>query len=106
MSTRPNDIRASTVHWSQNGNFLAYGDDKGIWVFDLYFSNQPELAVKSDGKHSSQALEISDDGRFIAYSLDGSRQTWILLDRNTNRTYQNILITPNRRHAIGIELRD
>jgi hypothetical protein len=98
--TRP--LFERTIRWNKNSSVLVFADERGVWWFDLFRADKPRLIVPSSENEVAQILEVSDDGRFIAYSTDQKQQHWTLLDVHSGTSYTNTLITANGQRMLAI----
>lgn len=94
------------VRWSADGTTMAYYDKAGVWVFDVFRMEKPELLVAGSGL---RPLFLSTSGRYVAYqnptTTAESRRAdveWTVLDRVTGVKFANAIVSPDERHMAHI----
>lgn len=90
------------VRWSADGNVIAYSDAQGIWTWDLFWEEQPELGLRAGQGEFLTLLFLSNTGRFLAYTLDRASNRWLTLNRMTGDTFENTIVSPTERYMIQI----
>ena len=94
------NLRGKAV-WSNDGNILVFADATGLWWLDLYGEIAPKPVVDGQADHAILPISLSGNGRFLAYSLEGTRQNWILGDLQTHTNYPNLTLSPDGRYGIA-----
>lgn len=87
--------------WSNDGNILVFADATGLWWLDLYGEIVPKRVVNGQADHAILPISLTGNGRFLAYSLEGTRQNWILDDLQSNAEYPNLTLSPDGRYGIA-----
>jgi hypothetical protein len=97
-------MRLSDLHrravWSEDGTILVYADSAGLWLLDIYRSEQPRLIIPAENQALPLPMALSLEGRFLMYSPEGSQNSWILRDQITGEDYPNLLMTADGRSAL------
>lgn len=84
--------------WSSDSTTIAYQDERGIWLMDIFEQSEPQLIVPQDDTFT--LLDISASGRYVRY---GQPETWTLLDVRTGDTFENAIATPDERNFIYLQ---
>jgi len=85
--------------WSSSGTQVVYGNEQGLWLFDLE-TGVERLLLPGDTTYTTQIHGFSPDGRYVAYQTDAglfvinieniNAQPWLVitdpLDGNGTRT--------------------
>lgn len=88
---------AGVARWSSDGSYLAYQDDQGIWLLDVYGAAGTRLIVPSESLGDGRLLAVSAHGRYVAY---GTPRGWTTYDRISDESWPNALISPNERYRL------
>jgi hypothetical protein len=92
--------RQPIVVWSADSTSIAFEDQRGIWLWNIFEKAEPELVVKSDVKRDMPLTDISASGRYIRYV---SANIWTLLDTQTGEQFDNAIATPDESNLIFIQ---
>jgi hypothetical protein len=88
--------------WSADGSNLIYGDAKGVWLFDIFRQDEPELIASVVDGIVPVPLYVSTSGRYVAYSYDKASGNWATIDRMNGEIHGNALFSPNERHMVRV----
>lgn len=86
------------VMWSEDSTTIAYQDQRGIWLWDIFEDAEPYLALSGNGEHT--LIGISQTGRYIRYD---NAETWGLLDIQSGEIHINAIAAPDERNLIYIQ---
>ena len=89
------------VAWSGDSTTLAFRDDAGLWLWNIYHDAAPTRLLPPEELTAFSLLELSNSGRYVRY---GENDRWMLLDTETGETHQNALITPNEGNLIYLNV--
>lgn len=96
-----NELQGRAV-WSNDGNMLVFADAAGLWLIDLYRNITPRRIVSGNASQSILPISLTGNGRFLSYSLDGSRANWLLRDLQSNAEYHNLVLSPDGRYGLAL----
>jgi hypothetical protein len=88
--------------WSQDSRVFVFSDAMGLWWFDLYQQMEPRLLIPRMSESPFLPIELSHEGRFLAYSPEGNRQRWLLRDLISGIEYPNLLLAPDNRTGVAL----
>lgn len=91
----PTDDSEPTIAWSADSTAIAFQDERGIWLWDIFEDSEPQLVVAYDDEIT--LLDLSDSGRYLRYDLS---DTWFLLDVQDGEIFENAIATPDERTLI------
>ncbi|MEQ8672111.1 MAG: hypothetical protein RLP44_20905 [Aggregatilineales bacterium] len=86
------------IVWSADSTTFAYQDGDGIWIWDIFESGEPQLAVSQE--EQLVLLDLSRSGRYVRYNLS---DVSLLLDIESNEVYENAIATPDERNIIFVQ---
>ncbi|MEQ8672349.1 MAG: hypothetical protein RLP44_15705 [Aggregatilineales bacterium] len=86
---------ANLAAWSPDGRLLAYSDNDGLWLWDVFtFNEAPELLIPTENDIIPLARYFSPLGRYLAVTVQGENQT---LDLVSGDFYADGVISPDDR---------
>jgi hypothetical protein len=93
------NLRGKAV-WSNDGNVIVFADVTGLWWLDLYRSQVPIRRISGFPEQAALPISLTGNGRYLAFSIAGTRQNWILQDLLFDEGYLNLLLSPDGRYGI------
>jgi hypothetical protein len=88
----------TTLRWSMDGTTIAYANQEGVWVLDLFRQSEPTLLIEGFG---SSPFSLFTTGRFIAFGNENDQ--WVLFDRLTSQSYDNAMLSPDERQIVYVD---
>lgn len=87
-----------TAVWTPNGRYLAYRDDEGLKIWDVFAPSQtPRLLIQAAPINEASLLCFSSSGRYLAIVETNQRYT---LDLYTNERLPFGVVSPDERTLI------
>lgn len=92
---------ANLAAWSPDGRLLAFSDNAGLWLWDVFtFNEAPELLIATENETMPLARYFSPMGRYLAVMVQGENQT---LDLVSGDFYPDGVISPDDRLLVNFD---
>ncbi len=88
--------------WSNDGNSLVFADAVGLWMIELYQTLNPQRIITGKTDQAILPISLTGNGRFLSYSPDGNRESWLLRDLQSDAEYHNLLLSPDARYGLAL----
>jgi hypothetical protein len=87
--------------WSPDGRLLAFSDDDGLWLLDVYNSSaEPSLLLASENAVVPEALQFSPMGRYVQIARGDERAT---LDIVTGELFTDGVVSADDRLLLAYD---